>query len=192
MKRTLILSAILCLLVHLPGTSQELSSGLPIGTDCPAFDPYHVSGADKNSTACPMCKYGSRQGIMLWVNDDDWKALEPVLVRMEGEIQRRGLRNFRFFVMYMNPGKKPLDDAVKEATEEARRLKLRNVALTVIPSPDDRETAGLFRINPDSRVRNTVLVYKRRKVAYKKINLTQNGLNDLLNACDKLFAADPL
>jgi len=191
MKQT-ILAALFCLLALHFSLAQDLSSGLPIGSDCPAFDPHHVSGPDRNTTACPMCKYGSRQGFMLWVNDADWQALEPILLQIEKEIRLRGLRKFRVFVMYMNPEQKSLSEAIRQASEVASRLKLRNVALTVVPSANDPETAGLFQINPDERVKSTVLVYSRRKVVYKSVNITQADLNSLFRKCDELFASDPL
>lgn len=192
MKNNILFSSLFCLLAFI-GQAQELSSGLPVGSGCPAFDPHHVSGPDNNSTTCPMCKYGSRsQGIMVWVNGSDWKSLEPILTRLENEISTRGLRRFRVFVVYMNPEKKPIGDAMREASDAARRLKLKQVALTVIPSPDDPKSAKLYQLNTDERVKNTVFVYSKRKVVYKTINLTEAGLNDFIRTCDALFAKDPV
>lgn len=172
--------------------AQNLTSGLDNGDECPAFDPFHVSGPDRNKEVCPMCKYGQRQGVMIWVNNNDWKALDPILQRMETEIKARGLRQFRVFVMYMNPDNKLRDALIKECRENAARLKLNDVALTCVISPTDRESAALFNINPDKRVKNTVLVYNRRRVVHKTLNLTEAGLNELLKACDKQFANHPL
>jgi len=172
--------------------AQDLKSGLDAGDDCPAFDPFHVSGPDRNKEVCPMCKYGQRQGVMIWVNDNDWTSLDPILLRMEAEIKSRGLRQFRVFVMYMNPEGKPKAELIKECRETAMRLKLNDVALTCVPSPTDAESAALFKINPDERIKNTVLVYNRRRVVHKVINLTDTGLNELITNCDKHFASNPL
>lgn len=183
---------LVCLLILPDLKAQELSSGLAIGAECPAFDPVHVSGPDKNSTTCPMCKYGSRQGLMVWVNDTDWSSLNPILLRLESEIKTRGLRQFRAFVMYMNPEGKSKQALIEECRNQAKRLGLHQLALTCVMSATDQETSALFRINPDKRIKNTVLVYSRRKVIYKVINLEASGLNDLLNACDRQFATNPL
>lgn len=172
--------------------AQTLNSGLDIGDECPAFDPYHVSGPDKNSTVCPMCKYGSRQGVMVWVNDSDWKVLDPILQRLEAEVNTRGSRQFRVFVIYMNPDKLSKADMIQHCRDQAKRLKLDKVALTCVISPTDHETAGVFKINPDKEVKNTVLVYSRRRVAHKVINLKPDGLNDLIKVCDNYFSSHPL
>lgn len=180
------------LLFATPSFAQTLTSGLDIGDDCPAFDPYHVSGPDRNSTACPMCKYGSRQGVMIWVNDSDWKTLEPILQRLEAEVSVRGLRQFRAFIIYMNPDGLSKAEMIQQCREQGKKLKLDKVALTCVISPTDHESAALFRINPDKAVKNTVLVYSRRKVAYKVINLKPDGMNDLIKACDNYFVSHPL
>lgn len=184
--------ALLYLLIIPDLKAQDLSSGLDIGAECPAFDPVHVSGPDKNSTACPMCKYGSRQGVMVWVNDNDWAKLDPILLRLELEIKTRGVRQFRAFVMYMNPEGKSKQALIEECRHQAKRLGLHHLALTCVMSATDHETSALFNINPDKRVKNTVLVYSRRKVVYKVINLEASGLNDLLKSCDRQFAMNPL
>lgn len=171
-------------------TGQSLQSGLPIGTDGPAFDPYHVSGPDKGTRTCPMCKYGSQQGVMIWVNSPDWNALAPIVQRMESEAENRGLRKFRVFVIYMNPEHKALGEVMKESRTFAERLDLQKVAITCIPDPTDAESARLFEINPDKKVRNTVLVYKKRKMVSKTINLEASGLDELIASCDKLFGKD--
>lgn len=170
--------------------SQTPDSGLAIGTDCPAFDPVHISGPDRGTKACPMCKYGYQQGVMIWVNDNDWSALGTIAKRLETEMDARGVRKFRAFIMYMNPDKKPSAEVMKTLSVFSAGLKLNRVALTFIPNPSDPETAGLFEINPDKNVRNTVLIYKKRKVAGKLINLEPASLNELMSTCDKLFSND--
>ena len=193
MNKIILLSVVISTVILSTSRGQDLTSGLEIGANCPAFDPHHVSGPDKNSKTCPMCKYGIRsQGLIIWVNDTDWKTLEPILARLENEASTRGLRRFRVFVVYMNPERKPVGDAMREASDVANRLKLKQVALTVIPKPDDPESAKIYNINTDSQIRNTVLVYSKRKVVYKTTNLAEKGLNDLMRICDELFAKDPL
>jgi protocatechuate 3,4-dioxygenase beta subunit len=184
---------IILALVTLPAAAQNLSSGPDIGDGCHAFDPYHVSGPDRNTTTCPMCKYGARsQGVMIWLNDADWKSIEPILLRMESEVKSRGLREFRVFVMYMNPNGLSKADLIKEAQAKAKELKLDKVALTCIPSASDPESAAHYRINPDKAVKNTVMVYSKRRVVHKVINLEATGLNELMKTCDDLYSRNPL
>ena len=46
---------------------------------------------------------------------------------------------------------------------------------------------ALFEINPDKKIKNTVLIYKKRRVVGKIINLDPTQLGDLMATCDRLF-----
>lgn len=79
------------------------ASGLTIGENCPAFDPLHVWGPDKGSKACPMCKYGSRQGILAWINTDSWENVTRLARALDQQISEKGFNKLRAFIIYMNP-----------------------------------------------------------------------------------------
>lgn len=152
----------------------KIMSGLSIGANCPAFDPLHLSGADKGSTACPMCKYGYGKGVMVWINHANLDQMSGFLQTMEKEINTRGEKNMRVFVIYMNPFYKEND--AEETKIVQRKIaqwcadqSLNKVALVWVPSPVDEETSALFKINPEAK--NTVMVYKKRKVASKWVNM---------------------
>ena len=155
----------------------SLQSGLPLGEDCPAFDPHHVWGPDKGTRACPMCKYGYQQGVMVWVNTDDWNNIVNLASALEAEIARKGLRRFRAFIIYMNPEGKSKEEVEQLLTLFGQRAQLHKVAVAWVPSPTDASTAGLYKINPDHRIRNTVMVYKSRGVYDKSINLEATPAN---------------
>ncbi|RYG44035.1 MAG: hypothetical protein EOO01_20240 [Chitinophagaceae bacterium] len=154
--------------------SKKINSGLAIGANCPAFDPLHLSGADKGSTACPMCKYGYGKGVMLWLNHANLEQMTGFLQTMEKEIIARGEKNLRVFVIYMNPFYQE-NDAEESRIVQGKIAKwceeksLHKVAVVWVPSPVDEDTAQLFKINPEAK--NTVLVYKKRKVASKWVNI---------------------
>jgi protocatechuate 3,4-dioxygenase beta subunit len=163
------------------------NSGLLIGEDCPAFSPHHSFGHDKGSKACPMCKYGYKQGVMVWVNTDDWTDVKNLGQFLEKKISEKGLDNMRVFIIYMNPKRLPpaqVDHSLKELAKIAR---FKNVALLHIPSPDDSKTSGLYRINPNKDIKNTVFVYKRRRVTAKFINQTSSpeSVATLIKSIDK-------
>jgi len=161
-----------------PGFSK-IKSGLTLGSNCPAFDPLHLSGADKGKNACPMCKYGYGQGIMLWFNHSNLDQMNEFAKNLETEMEKRGEKKFRVFLVYMNPSyKENNNDREKLIIQEKIRTWCENqgldkVAMTWIPSPLDTETAGLYKINPEAR--NTVFVYKKRKVVAKWVNIEYNN-----------------
>ena len=153
----------------------KLSSGLPLGAGCPAFDPLHLSGADAGKKSCPMCRYGQGQGIMLWFNHANVEQLQDFVQALEKEMQTKGERALRVFLIYMNPlykenpGVTPNDILKGKLKRWAEEQALKKVALTWIPSPVDKETAAAFEINPLAK--NTVFVYKKRRVAAKWVNI---------------------
>lgn len=165
----------------------KLSSGLPVGANCPAFDPLHLSGADAGKKACPMCKYGQGQGIMLWFNHTNVEQLQRLVQSLEKEMQTKGENALRVFLIYMNPMYKDNPNATAEEILKAKLKKwadeqgLKKVAFTWIPSPVDEETAGLYEINP--KAKNTVFVYKKREISAKWVNIEydEKTLKTILN-----------
>lgn len=149
-------------------SSDYIFSGLAIGADCPAFDPVHVSGPDKGKSACPMCKYGRGQGIMVWWNKAGIDELSSFAKKLEQDILDNGTNKLRVFIMYMNPAGKTVTEINRMLDGFSRKNNLQNVAITYVPSPTDPETAGLYKINP--KANNTVFIYNRRKVIAKFIN----------------------
>lgn len=153
----------------------KVSSGLALGTACPAFDPLHLSGADVGKKACPMCRYGQAQGIMLWFNHANVEQLQDFVQALEREMQAKGESKLRVFLIYMNPFYKEnpgvtANDILKGKLKRwAEEQGLKKVALTWIPSPVDKGTAAAYEINPLAK--NTVFVYKKRAVTSKWVNI---------------------
>ena len=152
----------------------KLNSGLAIGSNCPAFDPMHLSGADSGKKVCPMCKYGYGQGVMLWFNHANVEHMQNFVVALEKEMVSRGEKKLRVFLVYMNPfynqnsatGNEILGRKLRKWADETG---LKHVALLWVPSPEDPKTCGLYKINPEAK--NTVFVYKKRKVVEKWVNI---------------------
>jgi protocatechuate 3,4-dioxygenase beta subunit len=165
---------------------KNIQSGLAIGANCPAFDPFHLSGVDKGKSTCPMCKYGYGQGVMVWINHTNLEQMNDFVKRMEKEMIQRGEKKLRVFVVYMNPAynqnkEETYSSIQKKVKEWCEQQQLNKVAVVWVPSPVDQESSRLFKINPDAR--NTVFVYKKRKVAAKWVNLdyTQENADNILN-----------
>ncbi len=153
----------------------KLTSGLALGSNCPAFDPLHLSGADVGKKACPMCKYGQGQGVMIWFSHTNLDQMKDFILALEKEMQTKGENKIRVFLMYMNPLYEQNKDQTAAEILKGKLKKwadeqgLKKVALTRIPSPVDEHTAGLYEINP--KAKNTVFVYKKREVAAKWVNV---------------------
>jgi protocatechuate 3,4-dioxygenase beta subunit len=164
----------------------KLSSGLEVGSPCPAFDPLHLSGADTGKKVCPMCKYGYGQGIMIWFNHANLDQMSGFIKSLETEMKNRGEKKLRVFLIYMNPFYQESTDPEhqivgRKIKEWCEKQQLEKVAMTWIPSPVDPETAGVYHINPEAK--NTIFVYKNRKVTAKWVNVEydQKSLKDILS-----------
>ncbi len=145
-------------------------SGLPVGTDCPAFDPTHAWGPDRGTRACPMCKYGHRtSGVMAWLGDDNWANAAQLAVFLEKQIQQRGAKGFKAFLIYTNPKHQPKAEVEKLLRDFAEKNGLKEVAVMHVSSPDEKPSSFLYGINPRSQ--NTVFVYDHRRVVGKVVNL---------------------
>jgi protocatechuate 3,4-dioxygenase, beta subunit len=143
-------------------------SGLPVGADCPAFDPYHVWGPDRNKRTCPMCAYGLGEGVMIWTRSPASDTLRKTARFWEQQLRQRGSRPLNAFIIYTNPDHKS-DQQVRHLLEMfATSAGLQEVAVLYVRSPDEKSTAFLYAINPS--VTTTVLLYKRRKVVGKQID----------------------
>lgn len=157
----------------------KLTSGLEVGANCPAFDPLHLSGADAGKKACPMCKYGYGQGVMVWFNHANLDQMSEFIQAFEKEMQAKGEKQLRVFLIYMNPFYKENPNATSQQILKGKLAKwgeeqnLKKVALTWIPSPIDETTAKVYDINPEAK--NTVFVYKGRRVASKWVNIEYDG-----------------
>ena len=173
---------------NIPGYPYQktgLQSGLELGDNCPAFEPIHLSGADKGKDACPMCKYGYGQGVMVWFNHTSLDTLKEFALALENEMQVRGEKALRVFLVYMNPTYK-INDAKSQAVLRKKIIRwceennLKKVAMLWVNSPVD-ENCILYHIIP--KAGNTVLVYHKRKVKAKWVNMdyTDESVRNILN-----------
>ncbi len=168
----------------------KISSGLAIGSSCPAFDPLHLSGADGGKKTCPMCKYGSGQGVMIWFNHANLDHMKDFVTTLESEMVHRGEKKLRVFLIYMNPfhtkNRESEEIAVGKIKKWCNEQGLKHVAMLLVPSPQDPKTCGLYKINEDAK--NTVFLYKKRIVTNKWVNIEYDDetLKDILTKLDDL------
>jgi Dioxygenase len=45
--------------------------GLPVGAPAPSFMPLHLSGPHADQRACPLCVYGNRTQLQIWLQEGD-------------------------------------------------------------------------------------------------------------------------
>jgi protocatechuate 3,4-dioxygenase beta subunit len=166
--------------LHIPDYpgKQIMASGLSVGESCPAFEPIHFSGPDKGKSRCPMCSYGSDQGIIIWWNDPSLETLKGLLKNLAPLIAKHGIKKLRVFAVCMNSERKSLNDMTREMTMLSGQQGLQNCALLYIPLPEDLSTYTEYQL--DLNAKNTVMIYRKRKVIDKFVNFNSTDPKALL------------
>ncbi len=163
--------------------STESKSGVEKGGMLSAFHPTHVSGPDKKTNTCPVCKYPENPAVQVWVNNDDPKNVEKLVSTLEKSLEANKDKKMKAFVIYLNPGKKSGKLLEKDLTAMAKKNKIERVSIAYLTNPKD-EAISEYKINTDAKVKNTVFVYKEREVKTKFVNLVadEKGLEELNQA----------
>ena len=158
------------------GTFTKSLSGKNIGEEVLSFTPYHAFGPDKGTKTCSVCKYGWFHGIVYFVgNGADWSAIKKWLVFLESESEKRK-EYLKVYLVYGNDQNYSKADRIKRLEELGAELKLKNTALTFVPSLTDQESdVYLNAIN--QHVENTILVYRRNTIIAKYVNAPASPAN---------------
>ncbi len=155
---------------------QSAQSGKQIGEDLHSFTPYHAYGPDKGTRTCPICKYGWYHGILYCVGKNpNWNEIKDWLKFLEAESQKREAY-LKVYFIYGNEHNYSIENRIAELEQLGNELKLKNLALTFVPSFSDKNSEiYLNKINP--KVENTFVIYKRSIVTGNFVNLTPTPEN---------------
>ncbi|MBL0152987.1 MAG: intradiol ring-cleavage dioxygenase [Chitinophagaceae bacterium] len=153
-----------------------MNSGLQIGEDQPSFMPFHAYGPDKGSRACPVCKYGRYHGIVYFVgNKPNWGDIKKWLAFLEQQSVARS-KYLKTYFVYGNDDQYSQEKRRAELEKIGAELKLKNMALTFVPSFSDSESeANLNKINKDAE--NTFVIFRNSSIIDKFINLNPTADN---------------
>jgi hypothetical protein len=189
MYKTLIIStaAIAALavsaLAFAPRPVSEPKSGLDIGELVSAFNPTHVTGPLAGTDSCPPCTYGNLPMVQAWVNGDSKENITAVAKTLDQQMEAKSGAELKTFVIVLTSDPKSTAAELKEIGETNH---LKYVALAYLdkksPSVDD------YKVAVNSEVKNTVFVYKKRRVESKFVNLNpdEKGLSELTAAIAKI------
>jgi hypothetical protein len=162
---------------------QAPASGVDVGGSMMPFQPTHVAGPDAGTQTCPVCKYGARPAVQVWFNTDSMKDAASIARDLDQAVTDHRSADLKGFLVFIHRGKGAQTEYASELRLFAKRNKLRNVAVTYVSAPTD-DAVRNYRINTDPKVKNTVFVYRDRKVATKIVNLMADarGLSELSSA----------
>ncbi len=156
--------------------ANTIDSGLEIGEENPSFTPYHAFGPDKDTRACPVCKYGRYHGIVYYVGSKpNWNEIRKWLIFLESESQMRKEYLKVYFVYGNHLGYSKLKRQ-EELERLGNELNLKYTALTFVPSFDDEES-DIHRNKINPKVNNTFIIYRHRTIIDKFIDLEPSEEN---------------
>jgi protocatechuate 3,4-dioxygenase beta subunit len=165
----------------------SVRSGLQPGEMATAFEPHHVTGPEKGTDTCMVCKYPFNPTVVVWVTGDTNANIGPIAKRLESHIARlnasRGPRErFKaYFVFVEKSGRAP----TARLTSLAEANGLQNVSLTWVPASEP--AVKDYKIDVSPATKNTVLVYEKRKVTANFVNVTGDARS--LAKLDRAIAA---
>ena len=156
-------------------TNHKLS-GKNIGEDIISFTPFHAFGADTGTKTCPICKYGWYNGILYFVgNNPEWNDVKSWLTFLDRESQKRE-KYLKVYFIYGNETNYDKNNRIQELEKLGTELGLEKVALTFVPSFNDRASeVYLNKIDPNFS--NTFLLYKRSNIFEKYVDFKPNQEN---------------
>ncbi len=147
----------------LPALAAAPESGLKVGETVSAFHPTHVAGPLKGTDGCPPCTYGNRPMVQVWHNHDTDANLEATVKFLDKKIaeSKHEFKAFTIRVAFC-------ENCVGETEDMAKAYGDTKVGIAHISSTDQAITD--YKYNLDREVKNTVIVYKNRKVSAKFVN----------------------
>lgn len=186
MFRKLTLSSLLVAAVALPVLAfNNTNSGLNVGEVVTPFHPKHVAGPDKGTDTCPPCKYGSRPAVQVWVNGDEFRNVKAIAKAVSSAVDSKKDAQFKGFVVFVVD--KEMAGAWATRLEKMAEIeKLTNIGITVLEKGN--EAIANYKVNTDAEVKNTIFLYKDKKVSQKFVNLKADeaGMADLSKAIEQI------
>jgi hypothetical protein len=167
----------------LPVLAMNAESGLKVGETVSPFHPTHVTGPLKGTTNCPPCTFGARPQVQVWMNGDDTKNLVFITRLLDQQMKAKEKSQLKAFVIVLTDTP---DETAKLLEAVAARVGTKDVGLAYLSKKD--EAVSDYKFNVSNDVKNTIFVYRDKKVSEKFVNLKsdEQGLADLAKAIEKV------
>jgi hypothetical protein len=121
-----------------------------------------------------------RPAVQVWIHTDDRKNVTKIAEALEKAMQASAKKDLRAFLIFIKPNSVSTEALTKEWGDIAAEKKMERVAFTYVPGPEDPAVRA-YGINTDAKVKNTIFVYKEKRVEEKFVNLVadEEGLKKL-------------
>lgn len=148
---------------------KGVSSGLSVGEMVTPFHPKHIAGPDKGTDTCPPCKYGARPAVQAWVHPSEKADTVAALAKtLSANVNAHKAADMKGFMIMLTM----CQACEGKAQKFADGAKYDNIGIATLGM--DNPAVKAYKVNTSSEVKNTVIVYKDKKVAAKFVNLTDS------------------
>lgn len=122
--------------------------------------------------------------IQVWINNDDPANVEKLVKTLNDAMASHKDQKLKAFMIFLSDDKKAMESKL---TAIADKTKSQDICLAYI-SPKD-EAIEAYKVNVDPSVKNTVMVYKRKRITTKEVNLVadEKGMKTLQAAIDDVL-----
>lgn len=145
------------------------NSGLNVGEAVTPFHPKHITGPDKGTTTCPPCKYGAVPAVQAWVSPSEKPETVLALAKtLSANVETYKAADLKGFMIMLTM----CAGCEGKAAKFAEKAKLENIGIATLAF--ENEAVKNYKVSLDKDVKNTVIVYKNKKVAAKFVNLTDS------------------
>ena len=170
----------------LPAVAMNgVESGLDVGEAVPMMAPTHLSGPDKDTKNCVSCTYGDRPAVQIWLSpSESAETVEAFAKTISKAVKKNKKSEFKGFLINLTY----CGDCVDKANKTVKNFKYDNIAFATLASNDG--AVKRYKVNTAKEVKNTIFVYKDKKVVAKFVNLKADkyGLAKLNAAIAKATA----
>jgi hypothetical protein len=110
--------------------------------------------------------------VQVWIRNDSMKNVAALAAALEKATKSHANREFKAFIIFQSLPKGVTEEAfTRQVAQIYSQHKLRNTSVSYL-GEDRNEALEDYKISSDPKVRNTVLVYKNRRLDTKFVNFT--------------------
>lgn len=129
-------------------------NGLPPAANAPSFMPTHITGPHVGRAACPLCVYGNKPQLQIWVQEANVAQALELAKLAERDLVSAGQP---YLVVVPSKSGEPSDATITTI----KQANLKHVFATHVPNWTDAETSGLY---------NHTDAYKPKVRVYSVVN----------------------
>jgi protocatechuate 3,4-dioxygenase beta subunit len=168
MKKSLIFGVVAAA-TALSYAAFNANSGLNVGEMVTPFHPKHISGPDKGTDTCPPCKYGSRPAVQAWMSPSEKPDTVMAIAKtLSANVEAHKAAELKGFMIMLTM----CQACEGKAGKFAEAAKIENLGIATLSTGD--KAVQNYKVSTEKDVKNTVFVYKNKKVVAKFVNLTDS------------------